>query len=183
MHSLETAVAPAAWSWWLFGFGWRQPQIVVLDHGLYVDLPEELRQNYCALWCSFLVNDRQTATLVSQRIAGLPPLGTIALWPISNSYTVAPVPLSLTRSKPLSLMIPSGVCLQIGSSRCRGPWPVVRRRKVHSSIDYASPLFSCFTAPCCVAGERGGKLLPTLLKPGELRSHEQRKEFRREAGV
>ena len=82
---------------------------MVLDHGLYVDLPEELRQNYCALWCSFLINDRQTATLVSQRIAGLPPLGTI-----SNSYTDALVPLSLTRSEPLRLIIPGGVCVQIG---------------------------------------------------------------------
>ena len=64
-------VISAAWRWFLFGLGWKQPQIVFLDHGLYVDLPEQLRQNYCALWCSFLVDDMQTASLVGQRIAGI----------------------------------------------------------------------------------------------------------------
>ena len=59
-----------AWRWLLFGLGWRQPQIVLLDHGLYVDLPDSLRQSYCALWCSFLVNDMKTAVEVSQQIAG-----------------------------------------------------------------------------------------------------------------
>lgn len=43
---------------------------MVLDHGLYLDLPNQLRQNYCALWCSFLVNDPDTAALVGRRIAG-----------------------------------------------------------------------------------------------------------------
>ena len=33
------------------------------------------------------------------------------------------------------------------------------------------------------AGDRGGKLLPKLLKPGELTSKEQKEKFRREAGI
>jgi hypothetical protein len=34
-----------------------------------------------------------------------------------------------------------------------------------------------------VSGERGGKLLPKLLKPGELASQEQKDSFKREAGI
>lgn len=45
-------------------------QIVFLDHGLYVQLPQQLRQDYCALWCAFLVDDSATAALVGGRIAG-----------------------------------------------------------------------------------------------------------------
>lgn len=35
----------------------------------------------------------------------------------------------------------------------------------------------------CPAGERGGKLLPKLLKPGELASKEQKEVFRKENGI
>ncbi len=34
-----------------------------------------------------------------------------------------------------------------------------------------------------LAGERGGKLLPKLLKPGELASKEQKETFRRENSI
>lgn len=34
-----------------------------------------------------------------------------------------------------------------------------------------------------VTGERGGKLLPKLLKPGELASKEQKETFKKEAGI
>lgn len=33
------------------------------------------------------------------------------------------------------------------------------------------------------AGNRGGQLLPTLLKPGSLKSEEQKRRFREEAGI
>ncbi len=44
---------------------------MLLDHGLYVDLPDSLRENYCALWWSFLVSDMTTATYVSEQLAGM----------------------------------------------------------------------------------------------------------------
>lgn len=82
----SSVVFSAAWRWLLFGLGWRQPQIVLLDHGLYVDLPEALRQNYCALWCSFLVNDMATATVVGQSIAGKP-FPTVQIWSLTQTLT------------------------------------------------------------------------------------------------
>ena len=41
------------------------PQIVLLDHGTYIHLDEQLRQQYCQLWCSFVMNDTETARQVS----------------------------------------------------------------------------------------------------------------------
>ena len=55
----------------MLGFGWREPQLVLLDHGLYLTLSEELRQKYCELWCSFLVNDREAAAAVGAQLAGV----------------------------------------------------------------------------------------------------------------
>ena len=44
---------------WLFR-GSRQPfEIVVLDHGTYLTLTPELREQYCQLWCSFAACDVQ----------------------------------------------------------------------------------------------------------------------------
>ncbi|GAA5824720.1 hypothetical protein JCM3770_003081 [Rhodotorula araucariae] len=34
-----------------------QPQVVLVDHGLYVDLPEAFRHEYCLLWRSLFVGD------------------------------------------------------------------------------------------------------------------------------
>lgn len=41
------------------------PQIVLLDHGTYIHLEEELRQQYCQLWCAFVMNDTDAARQVS----------------------------------------------------------------------------------------------------------------------
>jgi hypothetical protein len=85
--------------------GWKQPQIVFLDHGLYVDLPEQLRQNYCALWCAFLVNDMETASIVGQTIAGdphSPPTGGLCL---GNVGEAAPY----WRKEDISLWFDGGV--------------------------------------------------------------------------
>ena len=54
---------------WLRG-GWEQPQLVLLDHGLYSRLPDHLRQAYCRMWCSFVTNDVATATDVATQMAG-----------------------------------------------------------------------------------------------------------------
>lgn len=34
-----------------------KPQIVLIDHGLYIPLPREFREDYCALWRSLFVLD------------------------------------------------------------------------------------------------------------------------------
>lgn len=54
---------------WLRG-GWRQPQLVLLDHGLYCTMPEHLRMAYCRLWCSFVTNDMSTAVAMATELAG-----------------------------------------------------------------------------------------------------------------
>ena len=56
--------------WWRHFTRWKQPQLVLLDHGLYLTIPDKLRQQYCQLWCSFVVQDRQTAVALGTAIAG-----------------------------------------------------------------------------------------------------------------
>ena len=36
-----------------------QPQLVLLDHGLYRDLPVDLRMNYARLWQSIILSDEE----------------------------------------------------------------------------------------------------------------------------
>ncbi|KAI7845854.1 hypothetical protein COHA_000588 [Chlorella ohadii] len=47
-----------------------QPQLVLLDHGVYIALPDDLRRNYCQLWGSFVLGDMQTARLAATGLAG-----------------------------------------------------------------------------------------------------------------
>ena len=56
--------------WWRHFTRWKQPQIVLLDHGLYLTIPDKLRQQYCQLWCSFVVYDHQSAIALGTAIAG-----------------------------------------------------------------------------------------------------------------
>ena len=44
--------------------------IVLLDHGYYVSLPDALRQQYCKLWCAFVLHDVEAAERVACEIAG-----------------------------------------------------------------------------------------------------------------
>lgn len=46
------------------------PQIVLLDHGLYFELPAHMRQLYCMLWCAFVLNDAATARTAGVQLAG-----------------------------------------------------------------------------------------------------------------
>lgn len=62
--------APHQGFWWRHFTRWKQPQLVLLDHGLYLTIPDKLRQQYCQLWCSFVVQDRQTAVALGTAIAG-----------------------------------------------------------------------------------------------------------------
>lgn len=43
---------------------------MLLDHGLIVEIPDALRQQYCQLWCSFILNDQPTAKAIATQIAG-----------------------------------------------------------------------------------------------------------------
>ena len=45
---------------------------MLLDHGLIVEIPDTLRQQYCQLWCSFIVNDQHAAKAIATSIAGEP---------------------------------------------------------------------------------------------------------------
>lgn len=71
-----TCVRACAAGWWysiLGGCGgYQEPQLVFLDHGRYIVLPEAMRQLYCQLWCSFIANDTHTAREVATGIAGEP---------------------------------------------------------------------------------------------------------------
>jgi hypothetical protein len=45
-------------------------EIVLLDHGWYVQLPDTLRKQYCRLWCAFVLKDAAMAEAVANEIAG-----------------------------------------------------------------------------------------------------------------
>jgi aarF domain-containing kinase len=35
---------------WLLRGSWQPFEVVLLDHGVYLDMPEQLRERYCQLW-------------------------------------------------------------------------------------------------------------------------------------
>lgn len=43
---------------------------MLLDHGLYLTIPDKLRHQYCQLWCSFVVYNHETAIALGTAIAG-----------------------------------------------------------------------------------------------------------------
>ncbi|KAI8113743.1 hypothetical protein M9435_003735 [Picochlorum sp. BPE23] len=52
---------------------WRRhprPQLVLIDHGLYFNLPSDMRLLYCMMWCAFVLNDAATATTAAIQLAG-----------------------------------------------------------------------------------------------------------------
>jgi hypothetical protein len=42
--------------------------LVILDHGLYVDIPRDVRHDWCLLWRSLVLGHRQKLTEVSNRL-------------------------------------------------------------------------------------------------------------------
>ncbi|EFN58557.1 hypothetical protein CHLNCDRAFT_140686 [Chlorella variabilis] len=50
--------------------GGPRPQLVLLDHGVYVTLPDHLRRLYCQLWCAIAMGDMHTARLAATELAG-----------------------------------------------------------------------------------------------------------------
>lgn len=51
------------------------PEIVLLDHGLYVELRDPLRRDWCLLWKSLVLQDKKELTDVSRKLLG--PFGEI----------------------------------------------------------------------------------------------------------
>eukprot|EP00884_Botryococcus_braunii_P020717 jgi/Botrbrau1/7329/Bobra.247_3s0024.1 len=47
-----------------------EPQLVLLDHGLFVEVPPRLRLNYCRLWVAFLLNDNEAARQAAVALSG-----------------------------------------------------------------------------------------------------------------
>mmetsp|Transcript_28800 Transcript_28800/g.73421 ORF Transcript_28800/g.73421 Transcript_28800/m.73421 type:complete len:584 (-) Transcript_28800:963-2714(-) len=55
---------------WLLG-GSRQPfEVVLLDHGTYLDIDKQMRQQFCQLWCSFVTADKVAQAELSTALAG-----------------------------------------------------------------------------------------------------------------
>lgn len=44
------------------------PQLVILDHGLYVDIPFDVRRDWCLLWRSLVLGQRKILADVSNRL-------------------------------------------------------------------------------------------------------------------
>lgn len=55
--------------------GGTYPEIVLLDHGLYVELRDPLRRDWCLLWKSLVLQDKKELTEVSRKLLG--PFGDI----------------------------------------------------------------------------------------------------------
>lgn len=48
----------------------NRPQLVLIDHGLYFNLPPDMRILYCMMWCAFVLNDSSTASTAAVQLAG-----------------------------------------------------------------------------------------------------------------
>lgn len=56
----------ASWSWW------KRPkwELILLDHGLYREIPDEYRQSYAGLWKSIVDGDEAALRYYSQQVGG-----------------------------------------------------------------------------------------------------------------
>mmetsp|Transcript_32254 Transcript_32254/g.57711 ORF Transcript_32254/g.57711 Transcript_32254/m.57711 type:complete len:544 (-) Transcript_32254:75-1706(-) len=48
----------------------NSPEIVLLDHGVYVELDEDVRRSYAAMWCALILGDLAGATAAGVALAG-----------------------------------------------------------------------------------------------------------------
>ncbi|GAB4820740.1 hypothetical protein N2152v2_007786 [Parachlorella kessleri] len=62
--------ASQGWFSWLMLGRQPRPQLVLLDHGLYIDLPRDMRLQYCQMWCAFVLNDKDTAAQAATALGG-----------------------------------------------------------------------------------------------------------------
>ncbi|PNW84595.1 hypothetical protein CHLRE_03g150600v5 [Chlamydomonas reinhardtii] len=59
-----------SWLRWLFRGTRRGFEVVVLDHGTYLEVEPELRQQFCQLWCAVVMQDEATQADISTAMAG-----------------------------------------------------------------------------------------------------------------
>ncbi|KAG2440120.1 hypothetical protein HXX76_004234 [Chlamydomonas incerta] len=59
-----------SWLRWLFRGTRRGFELVVLDHGTYLEVEPELRQQFCQLWCAVVMQDEATQADISTAMAG-----------------------------------------------------------------------------------------------------------------
>lgn len=180
------------WYRW-FGGQWQEPQIVLLDHGLIVEIPDELRQQYCQLWCSFVLNDQATAQAVATQIAGKPhlPASPLAVHTRAHSCPSAHHLIS-SRAPPVGCFWRKGTGVVVsaaGVARSPGPGAQVHKAKgqrtkglLTREEEWGNGCFEGCVMIWCT-GKRGGDLLPKLLRPGALRSEAQRQALRTQAGA
>jgi hypothetical protein len=64
------------------------PQLVILDHGLYVDIPRDVRRDWCLLWRSLVLGHRQILNDVSSRL--MPSGGGILTAALSFGFALIP---------------------------------------------------------------------------------------------
>lgn len=71
----------------IFGLkAYYAPQLVILDHGLYVDIPRDVRRDWCLLWRSLVLGHRQVLNDVSNRL--MPSGGGILTAALSFGFVV-----------------------------------------------------------------------------------------------
>ena len=57
------------WLWRFLSFQWRTPfQLVLLDHGHYLEIDHDTRRDYCELWCSLVQGDQRSAIEAATRM-------------------------------------------------------------------------------------------------------------------
>ncbi|GLC68771.1 hypothetical protein PLESTF_000735000 [Pleodorina starrii] len=60
----------SSWLRWLLRGSRRGFEIVVLDHGTYLEVEPRMRQQFCQLWCAAVMHDEATQTDISTDMAG-----------------------------------------------------------------------------------------------------------------
>jgi predicted unusual protein kinase regulating ubiquinone biosynthesis (AarF/ABC1/UbiB family) len=76
----------------------RELQVVLLDHGLYREMEEEVRINYCQLWKNLIIRDDDKVKEV--RSSHAPPTST----KVCSKLTIITLSFSLSLSQPHSIV-------------------------------------------------------------------------------
>ncbi|KAL6757375.1 ABC1 family-domain-containing protein [Haematococcus lacustris] len=59
-----------SWLRWLLKGCAQDYEVVVLDHGTYLELPSDVRQQFCQLWASFILQESGLQAEMSEAVAG-----------------------------------------------------------------------------------------------------------------
>ena len=57
------------WSWLTRGT-WQPFELVLLDHGTYLDIPDRIRVAYAQLWCALFAGDQVGGGNGGQKVTG-----------------------------------------------------------------------------------------------------------------